>query len=137
MICCGYSTEVCPFNNFSTYKNIPLQCLITNMFELNSEYLLDFTSRRTPYMRAEELNLRQWHGRKGTAGTQEESEASISCWENLHGYLLLQQLLEQLIIKNSVTACFAGSRTCSAGSCGISAVPGSCGSQQWTQQRRQ
>lgn len=60
-------------------------------------------------------------------GTWEENEASISCWEKLHGYLLLQQLLEQSIIKNSVTACFAGRRTCSAGSCGISAVLGAVG----------
>lgn len=36
--------------------------------------------RRALYVRAEELNLKQLHGRMGTVGTREEKEASISLW---------------------------------------------------------
>lgn len=55
-------------------------------------------------MRAEGLNFRQLHGRKGTAGVRKEKEANISHWEKHHGYLLLLQPLEQPVMKNTIIA---------------------------------
>ena len=92
MMCCEYFTEISQINNFSTYENAALSHGLLQMcLNLIQNFFLNvgLVERRALYVRAEELNLRQLHGRKGTVGTQEEKEASISPWGKGHSYLLL------------------------------------------------
>lgn len=124
---CEYFMEICQFNNFITYKN----ALLSNgLLQMGSNWIqnvflnVGVVKRKALYVRAEELNLRQLHGRRGTVGTRKEKEASISHRGKHHGYLLLWQPLEQSVMKNNVISCLAGSNTCSAGWCGNLAVLG-------------
>lgn len=77
-------------------------------------------------LKSERIKCKAVAWQKGGNGDMGKEQSQYFMLGKLHGYLLLQQLLEQAIMKNSATACFAG-RTCSGGSCGISAVLGAVG----------